>query len=142
MKDYLLVWSHKKEDYIKLSKYYNTYDIELVQLSEILMESTAVQTKNQGGNEYSKHIKEGTFKIGNEDKAIMLLNCVTDALKIVPRMYRSANKFFIGSYVNFINNTVDYDHIKFLSNLKKNKEKFVLATQDPEELKKLLKTLL
>ena len=142
MRDYLLVWSYKIEDYIKLNKYYNTYDIELVQLSEILMEGTAKASTTLGGNNFSKHIKNGTFKIGDEEKAVFLLNCVTDALKIIPRMYRAANKMFIGTYISFINNTKDYDHKQFLINLKKDKNKFVLATQDPEEFKKLLKTLL
>ena len=141
MQDYMKVWSYKKEDYVKLNRYFNIYDIELMQLTEILMQGTCFQ-KNDGGGSYSKYIKEGTFTIGDEDKAILLLNCITDALKIVPRMDRASNKFFISTYVAFINSLSDYNHKKFIINLKKNKDKFVLSTQDPEEYKKLFKTLL
>lgn len=141
MQDYMKVWSYKKTDYIKLNKYYNIYDIELMQLTEILMEGTCYQ-RNVGGSSYSKFIKEGTFVIGDENKAVLLLNCITDALKIVPRMDRASNKFFISTYVSFMNGLSDYNHARFLVNLKKNKDKFKLATQDPEEFKKLFKTLI
>lgn len=140
IKDYIQVWGYKLHDYVELNKYLNIYDIELMQLAEILQDNTC--SYKLGSIPASKHIKSGTFKINDRERAIFLINCITDALKIVPRMDRSSNKFFIASYVSFINTVSGYDHKRFLANLVKNKDKFVLSTQDAEEYKKLFKTLL
>lgn len=140
MKDYILVWSGIKKDYIKLNKYFNTYDIELSQVAELLMNNTC--NGNVGGSHVSTSIKKGEFSINDEKAAVFLLNCVTDALKLVKRMDRMSNRMFIATYVNFINSYNNYDHKQFLVNLKLNKEKFKTLTQDPEEYKKLLKSIL
>jgi hypothetical protein len=139
MKDYILVWSGINKDYVKLNKYFNTYDIELSQVAEILMNNTC--NGNVGGSHVSTSIKKGEFSIDDEQRAIMLLNNITDALKIVKRMDRMSNKMFIASYVNFINSYDGYDHKQFLANLKLNKDKFKTITHDPEEYKKLLKSI-
>jgi hypothetical protein len=81
------------------------------------------------------------FTIDDEKRSVYLLNCVTDALKIVPRMDRQSNKLFISSFVNFINSCVSYDHDQFMSSLKVHRDKFKLSTQDQEEFKKLLKSI-
>jgi hypothetical protein len=139
MKDYILVWSGINKDYVKLNKYFNTYDIELSQVAEILMNNTC--NGNVGGSHVSTSIKKGEFSIDDEKRAVMLLNNITDALKIVKRMDRMSNKMFIASYVNFINSYDGYDHKQFLANLKLNKDKFKTITHDPEEYKKLLKSI-
>jgi hypothetical protein len=139
MKDYILVWSGINKDYVKLNKYFNTYDIELSQVAEILMNNTCNGTV--GGSHVSTSIKKGEFSIDDEKRATMLLNNITDALKIVKRMDRMSNKMFIASYVNFINSYDGYDHKQFLANLKLNKDKFKTITHDPEEYKKLLKSI-
>jgi hypothetical protein len=139
MKDYILVWSGINKDYVKLNKYFNTYDIELSQVAEILMNNTC--NGNIGGSHISTSIKKGEFRIDDEKRGTMLLNYITDALKIVKRMDRMSNKLFIASYVNFVNAYDRYDHKQFLANLKLNKEKFKTITQDPEEYKKLLKSI-
>jgi hypothetical protein len=140
MKDYILVWSGIKKDYVKLSKYFNTYDIELSQVAEILMNNTC--TGNTGGSHVSKLIKKGEFAIDDEKRGVTILNYVTDALKLVKRMDRMSNKMFIASYVNFVNTCDRYDHKQFLANLKLNKDKFKTVTLDPEEYKKLLKSII
>jgi hypothetical protein len=139
MKDYILVWSGINKDYVKLNKYFNTYDIELSQVAEILMNNTC--NGNVGGSHVSTSIKKGEFSIDDEKRATMLLNNITDALKIVKRMDRMSNKMFIASYVNFMNSYDGYDHKQFLTNLKLNKDKFKTITHDPEEYKKLLKSI-
>ena len=140
MHDYITVWSNINKDYVRLNKYFNIYDIELSQLADILMNGACVGYL--GGNHFiSGTIKKGEFKVDDEEKAIFLLNCITDALKIVPRMDRLSNKMFISTYVNFINTSVKYDHKQFLVNLKINKDKFKIITHDPEEYKKLLKSI-
>jgi len=140
MKDYILVWSVINKDYIKLSKYFNTYDIELSQVAEILMNNTCSGTV--GGSHVSTLIKKGEFAIDDEKRGVTLLNYVTDALKLVKRMDRMSNKLFIATYVNFVNTYEKYNHKQFLANLKLNKEKFKTITLDPEEYKKLLKSII
>ena len=138
MKDYITVWSNVNKDYVKLNKYFNTYDIELNQLADVLMNNSCNANTN---NIISRVIKRGEFIIDDEKRGVYLLNCVTDALKIIPRMDRLSNKMFISSFVNFINTCVKYDHAQFMSSLKLHKDKFKLSTQDEEEFKKLLKSI-
>jgi hypothetical protein len=140
MKDYIKVWSNINKDYVKLNKYFNTYDIELSQVAEILMNNTCSGTV--GGSHVSSLIKKGEFAIDDEKRGVTLLNYVTDALKLVKRMDRMSNKLFISSYVNFVNGYDRYDHKQFLANLKLNKDKFKTVTLDPEEYKKLLKSII
>jgi hypothetical protein len=94
-----------------------------------------------GGSNISSIIKKGEFVIDDEKRGVTLLNYVTDSLKIVKRMDRMSNKLFIFTYVNFINACDKYDHKQFLANLKLNKDKFKTITLDPEEYKKLLKSI-
>jgi hypothetical protein len=140
MKDYITVWSNIRKDYVKLNQYHNTYDIELGQLGEILMENTCTSFSGGNGN-LCRIIKRGDFQIGDEQAAVFILNCVTDALKIVPRLDRVSNKLFIASYVSIIVTSKNYDHKRFIVSLDRNKDKFKLATQDAEEFKKLLKSI-
>ena len=140
MKDYITVWSGVNKDYVSLNKYFNIYDIELSQLAEILMTGSCMA--NIGGSTViSKNIKKGEFKIENETHSIALLNYITDALKIVPRMDRLSNKLFIASYVTHMNTASSYKHAQFLVNLKANKDKFKTLTHDPEEYRRLLKSI-
>lgn len=140
MKDYINVWANVNKDYVKLNKYFNTYDIELNQLADILMNNSC--SANTGGNNgISRTIKKGEFTIDDEKRAVYLLNCVTDALKIVPRMDRLSNKLFIASFVNFINLCQNYDHAQFMASLRVHRDKFRLSTQDQDEFKKLLKSI-
>jgi hypothetical protein len=138
MRDYITVWANVNKDYVKLNKYFNTYDIELNQLADVLMNNSCNANSN---NVISRVIKRGEFTIDDEKRSVYLLNCVTDALKIIPRMDRLSNKMFISSFVNFINTCVKYDHAQFMSSLKVHKDKFKLSTQDQEEFKKLLKSI-
>ena len=141
MLDYITVWANVNKDYIKLNKFYNTYDVELCQLADMLMNNSCTFYSGGAGS-ISRVIKRGDFKIDDEKRAVFLLNCVTDALKIVKRMDRMSNKLFIATYVNFMNTTENYNHKQFMANLKLNKDKFVTITQDPEEYKKLLKSII
>jgi hypothetical protein len=140
MKDYITVWANVNKDYVKLNKYFNTYDIELNQLADILMNNSCV-AHSGGNNNISRIIKRGEFTIDDEKRAVYLLNCVTDSLKIIPRMDRLSNKLFIASFVNFINTCTNYDHAQFMASLKVHRDKFKLSTQDQDEFKKLLKSI-
>jgi hypothetical protein len=140
MRDYIKVWACVEKDYIKLNKYFNIYDIELSQVADVLMNQQC--RFSLGGTSISSCIKKGEFRINDESRGVFLLDCITDALKVVKRMDRMSNKLFIASYVNFINTCNSYGHAKFIANLKLNKDKFKMVTQDPEEYNKLIKSIM
>lgn len=135
MVDYMTAWSAVHDDYKKLFKYYNTYDLDLSQLATILHSGMGATS----GGVASKVIKDGSFRIKNEQERIKVLNCITDVLKKVPRMDRMSNRMFIYSYVQFYNtNQSKYNHSQFLNWMEKNKAKLILVTQDTEQIVKLL----
>lgn len=135
--DYIVSWGSLKPDFVKLGEYFKTYDIELCDLATIL---SGREMMRGGGNAHI--IKKGTFSIVNEKAAVILLNCITDVLNVIPRMDRWSNKTFIQSYVTFYkNNRNRYNHNKMINYLKKNQSKFLLATQDIDKMKNLLDEL-
>lgn len=136
MQDYVVAWSSLKEDYVKLNHYFQVYDLEIGELAAILMGNS------RGGGNVTKIIKSGEFKISNEQKNIEILNNVTDILKIIPRMNRFENKYAVKEYVKFLRSTNKYDHKAFLTKLLKNKEKFILATQQEGGLSDLFEELI
>jgi len=140
LKDYIQVWSNIRKDYVILNQYHTTYDVELSQVAQLLMDGECSYA--QGGNSVTRLIKRGDFKVKDEQRGKYLLDCITDALKIIGRMDRGSNKLFISSYVSLINAHPNYLHTKYMTNLKRNKDKFKLATLDPEEYKKLLNSIL
>jgi ParB-like nuclease domain len=138
MLDYITAWSFITEDYKKLNNYYNIYDLELCSLAEILTgESSSISHTSST----SRKIKKGAFKITNEAENVDILNKVTDVLKIIPRMDRTANKYAVSEYVSFLRNSSSYDHKKFLKNLEIKKNDFVLATQEQGKLKEMFSKL-
>lgn len=135
MVDYVTAWGAVHNDYVKLMKYYQTYDFDLSQLANILHTGMAVT----GGSIGNGAIKNGTFRIKDEERRVVLLNNITDVLKKTPRMDRQSNRTFIYSYVNFYNGNISkYNHTKFLEWLDRNKSKLLTVTQDTNEIVKLL----
>jgi len=135
MSDYVTAWSSLKEDYVKLNHYFQVYDFEITELATILMGNSI-----SGGN-ISRILKAGNFKIVNESKNVDILNNVTDMLKIVPRMNRIENKYAVREYVKFLRSTPKYNHKTFIEKLSKNKQKFILATQEEGKLSELFEKL-
>lgn len=133
--DYVNSWSCIKEDYKKLNKYFNVYDFELTLLSSVLNNKEITRNGGGGDNCTSKIIKSGKFEIINEKQNVVILNNLTDILKIIPRLDRVKNKFLCSEYVSFYRTNVrTYNHSKFLESLTKNKDKFILATHDTNQL--------
>jgi len=98
-----------------------------------------INAAGKGGG-ISRIIKKGEVTIQNKEKTEFLLNCITDVLSIVPRRDRDGNFTFIGCYVGMLIEIGSaYNHNKFLSYLEQNRQKFLLVTQDTEEILKLLK---
>jgi hypothetical protein len=131
MLDYITAWSSLNADYVKLNHYFQVYDMEIGIIGATLANLVV------GSGDISRKIKSGTFKIVDESESIKILDHLTDVLKIIPRMNRFENKYVCGEYVKFHRTTKDYDHAKFLKNLDKNKELFVLATQQEGKLSEL-----
>jgi hypothetical protein len=136
MIDYVTAWSSLVPDYVTLNKYHQVYDFELIILATILDESSL-----KNGSQISPLIKKGEFRIINEKENVKILDCVTDLLNVLPRMNRFENRYAISEYVSFLRTTPKYNHTKFIINLEKNKEKFMLATQQEGALSKLFKRI-
>ena len=58
-------------------------------------------------------------------------------LKVVPRINRFENRYACNEYIKFIRACKDYNHKKFIVNLTKNKDKFVMATHGEGKLAEL-----
>jgi hypothetical protein len=56
-------------------------------------------------------------------------------------MNRFENRYAVKEYVKFLRGTSKYDHKTFLAKLQKNKEKFILATQEEGKLSELFEKL-
>jgi len=135
--DYVKSFKSYDENYVKLNKYLNVYDIELSILAGILSNLTI-----QRGSVATQRIKNGDFVIQDEEKNVKILNQLTDVLKIVPRMNRYENRYLCSEYVNFIRTEgCDYNHQDFMKNLAVNREKFILATQEQEKLSDMFRKL-
>ncbi len=136
MLDYVTSWGCIANDYKKLLHYYNVYDFELSELSGIL------SSKVVNGGSMSRVIKRGEFKIIDEDKNTTILDNLTDILTVIPRMDRMHTRYVCGEYSNFLRSSFgSYNHTAFMTNLRKNKDKFILATQEHEKLSEMFKKL-
>jgi hypothetical protein len=136
MQDYVNAWSSLSNDYIKLNHYFQVYDMEVTQIASILTNGTAAS----GGN-ITRKIKNGTFKIVNEPGNVQILDYITDMLKVVPRMNRWENRYAICEYAKFLRSSRKYDHKVFIDKLQKNKQKFLIATQEEGKLAELFEEL-
>lgn len=111
--DYVQTWSFIYDDYRKLAKYREIYDLELSCIAGILHESPSIFSS-------FNVIKDGTFRIKNEDKAVMYLDYVSDFIKTIPKLERGFGRRIINAYHFFLINNIDkYNHQKFIKNLKK-----------------------
>ena len=131
MQDYVVAWSFLKEDYVKLNHYFQVYDFEITELASILNGNSSC------GGSTTRIIKSGEFKIVNEEKNVQILNNITDMLKVIPRMSRFENRYAIREYVKFMRSISNYNHKLFIESLQKNKNKFILATQEGGKLVEL-----
>jgi hypothetical protein len=137
LQDYVNSWASLEEDYIKLNRYFQIYDVEMNIVAAILSNGSVA-----GGGAVTKKIKSGDFKIQDEKENVKILDGLMDILKIIPRMNRYENRYVCAEYVNFRRTSgCDYNHNVFIKNLNKNKEKFILATQGQEKLADMFRKL-
>lgn len=138
--DYIIAWSSINEDYRKLNNYFNIYDFELGTIASMLSGQNISQN---GGSHISKNLKNGTFKITNEIETVRALDYLTDMFKVIPRMGRFENKYVCAEFISFYRSNYSiYDHKKMMSNLKKNRDMFVLATQQENKLSNIFRDML
>ena len=135
MQDYVTAWASLAPDYVKLNHYFQVYDIEMGVLAAILSETAA-------SGAITRRIKHGEFTIVNEEQNVSIVNGLTDILKVIPRMNRFENKYVCNEYVNFRRTEgCSYNHTDFMQNLQKNKQKFILATQEQDRLSDMFRKL-
>jgi hypothetical protein len=56
-------------------------------------------------------------------------------------MNRLENRYVCREYIKFVKSCAKYDHVKFIQNLKKNKDLFSLVTQEEGKLNELFNKL-
>jgi len=137
--DYILAWSYINPSYKILMQHFNTYDLEVLQIASILHSNTI--TCVTGNGTISRVIKDGEFNVINESEAIKLFDCITDVLKIIPRLDRMSNKTFVAAYVDYYNSTKKYDHVKFCTILKKHAKELRFVTIDKDSLADFLRRM-
>ena len=134
MQDYVTAWGSINPDYIKLNEYFQQYDFELTVLAGVL--ANAPMSKASSGM-----IKSGNFQVQNENSGRKLLDCLTDAISVVPRRFRFETKYFCTEYIQFFRvQGAKYNHTKFMNSIKKNKSRLNLAVQEPGALVELFKS--
>lgn len=135
MDDYTLAWSYLEDDYKKLRKFKQVYDIEIGTLASILQGLS-------GSNSTSDRIKRGEFRIINEKENLEILNHLRDVLLIIPRENRWKDKFVCSEFTKFYRDSrSSYNHERFLSLLKKNIENFKTVGQQEGSLVEQFKKL-
>ena len=133
--DYVTAWSSLIPDYIKLNQYHETYDVDLSFLA------AALNGYSGDGGKTSNKIKKGEFRIVNEEECVKFLDYLTDVLSIIPRMNRSQNMYTCREFLKFYKSVTNYNHKKVLTALQKNKDKFILATQEEGSFTELLRRI-
>lgn len=140
MLDYINAWSSINTEYQKLKKYYRIFDFELTILAAILHHDKISYSGEGGSNSMSKIIKLGQFRIAKEQDSVKRLGYITDALNIVGRRDRASNRFFCAQLNSYILQEEDnYNHLKMLSFLEKNKSSIIGITQDSNSFRSFLK---
>lgn len=136
--DYILAWSSLKDDYKKLMSFYEIYDLELSQIAYLFHNGFIPSSRVN----IASVIKKGLFKIKNEEHCVIILDYITDLLRVIPRMNRSKNCSIISAFVEiYKSNESIYTtgrHTRFIKKVEKNKDKFILVTQDDEKIKEIL----
>lgn len=136
--DYVTAWSHIRPDYKKLAHFFNVYDLDLSSIASVMYGYLGTSNTN-----ITKVIKQGKFEIKDIDKSIVILDCTTEVLNIVPRLDRNANRSFVSAYTAFIGSNFDtYDHARFCKYLKRNLEKLQLVNADKNVLTDFFKNAL
>jgi len=126
LNDYIKVWSYINPDYKILQYHIKRSDLEVSTVAAIL--------QNQPTSSMTSFIKKGTFNVKNVDRAVEIMDYVTDYLKIIPRQDRTENKKAVVSYLIHVLQNNNYNHKKFLNYLKANKSRLEFLNASKEDI--------
>ena len=129
--DYITAWGSLIPDYVKLNHYFQVYDFDMGVLASVL------NNLSYDSGPLVRKVKSGQFRIINEEENVKLLNQLTDVLKVVSRMNRMENRYLCREYIKFCRTCSEYNHDKFIKNVEKNKDQFVLVTHEDGKLKEM-----
>jgi hypothetical protein len=133
--DYVVAWGSLKSDYVKLNKLFETYDFELGIIAGIM------SNRGDANESVLRSIKRGTFKIVDESANMQIMKDLTDLFNVIPRMNRFENRYVCSEFVKFVRSKGSrYHHETFIKNVKKNRDKFIAATQEEGYLISLFET--
>jgi len=137
MDDYITSWSFISSDYQKLKDFVNIYDFDRNFTAGVLSDGYGT-----AGGGKAAVIKRGDFKVSKVEDATFIFNCLTDILKITPRMPKNKTRYLCAEFTSFLRGKIGkYNHPVFLSKVKKETKAIVLATQETGALSKLFEKL-
>ena len=127
LNDYIQVWAYINPDYKILQHHIKRSDLEVSTVAAIL--------QNQPTSSMTSFIKKGTFNVKNVDRAVEIMDYVTDYLKVIPRQDRTENKKAVVCYLtHVIHNGGKYNHKKCLNYLKANKKRLEFLNASKEDV--------
>ena len=126
LSDYIQVWAYINSDYKILQHHIKRSDLEVSTVAAIL--------QNQPTSSMTSFIKKGTFNVKNIDRAVEIMDYVTDYLKVIPRQDRTENKKAVVSYLIHVLQNNKYNHKKFLNYLKANKSRLEFLNASKEDI--------
>jgi hypothetical protein len=127
LNDYIQVWSYIKADYKTLQHHIKRSDLEVSTVAAIL--------QNQPTSSMTSYIKKGQFNVKDVDRAIKIMDYVTDYLKVIPRQDRTENKKAVVCYLTHVLHNGDkYNHKKCLNYLKANKKRLEFLNASKEDV--------
>lgn len=126
LSDYIQVWAYINPDYKVLQHHIKRSDLEVSTVAAIL--------QNQPTSSMTSFIKKGTFNVKNIDRAVEIMDYVTDYLKVIPRQDRTENKKAVVSYLIHVLQNNKYNHKKFLNYLKANKPRLEFLNASKEDI--------
>jgi hypothetical protein len=127
LSDYIQVWAYINPDYKVLQHHIKRSDLEVSTVASVL--------QNQPTSSMTSFIKKGTFNVKNVDRAVEVMDYVTDYLKVIPRQDRTENKKAVVCYLTHVlHNGERYDHKKCLNYLKANKKRLEFLNASKEDV--------
>ena len=125
--DYITAWASVNDNYKKLQKYLNIYDLEKTVVAGTLSGSSIT-----GGGVF-RGIKRGSYQVVNEKANVALLDKIVDLNQVIknPRKRTQAEMFssFVVYYRKISSDYVHEDFISFCKNNKKQLEKCASVEQ-------------
>lgn len=139
--DFIQTWSVVIEDYKKLMHYLDVYDFDKAFTAAVLNQHSG--NGFIGGGTITKVIKTGKFKIVDEKFAISVFSDLTEVFQVLGfRGNRFEIRYFCQEYYVFRRSCKNYNHNKFLIQIKKTAELYQFLDGELGKLSNFFKTLI